>query len=153
MATLAMAAALNQALDQEMERDDRVFLIGEDIPGPAGGPFGLTKGLSAKYGLDRVLDSPISEQAIIGTATGAALAGMRPVAEIMICESSACAWISSPTTPSRCGSCPAASTSAASTRRCWRRGSPGRRRPRCPERAQPSDDQTIREGQRRRRKS
>lgn len=86
MASLPMAAALNQALDQEMERDDRVFLIGEDIPDPAGGPFGVTKGLSAKYGLDRVLDSPISEQAIIGAATGAAMAGMRPVAEIMICD-------------------------------------------------------------------
>jgi pyruvate dehydrogenase E1 component beta subunit len=81
-----MGAALNQALDQEMERDDRVFLIGEDIPDPAGGPFGVTRGLSAKYGLDRVLDSPISEQAIIGAATGAAMAGMRPVAEIMICD-------------------------------------------------------------------
>jgi acetoin:2,6-dichlorophenolindophenol oxidoreductase subunit beta len=86
MTTIAMGAALNQALDQEMERDDRVFLIGEDIPDPAGGPFGVTKGLSAKYGLDRVLDSPISEQAIIGAATGAAMAGMRPVAEIMICD-------------------------------------------------------------------
>lgn len=86
MATLSMGAALNQALDQEMEQDDRVFLIGEDIPDPSGGPFGVTKGLSAKYGLDRVLDSPISEQAIIGAATGAAMAGMRPVAEIMICD-------------------------------------------------------------------
>jgi pyruvate/2-oxoglutarate/acetoin dehydrogenase E1 component len=86
MATLAMAAALNQALDQEMERDERVFLIGEDIPDPTGGPFGVTKGLSTKYGLDRVLDSPISEQAITGAATGAAMAGMRPVAEIMICD-------------------------------------------------------------------
>jgi pyruvate dehydrogenase E1 component beta subunit len=81
-----MAAALNQALDEEMARDDRVFMIGEDIPDPAGGPFGVTKGLSAKYGLDRVLDSPISEQAIIGAATGAAMAGMRPIAEIMICD-------------------------------------------------------------------
>jgi pyruvate dehydrogenase E1 component beta subunit len=86
MATLAMAAALNQALDQEMAKDDRVFLVGEDIPDPAGGPFGVTKGLSAKYGTERVLDSPISEQAIIGAATGAAIAGMRPVAEIMICD-------------------------------------------------------------------
>src|SRR5258708_32860026 len=86
MATMAMGAALNQALDQEMERDERVFLIGEDIPDPAGGPFGVTKGLSAEYGLDRVLDSPISEQAIIGAATGAAMAGMRPVAEILSCD-------------------------------------------------------------------
>jgi pyruvate dehydrogenase E1 component beta subunit len=81
-----MAAALNQALDEEMERDDRVFLIGEDIPDPVGGPFQVTKGLSTKYGLDRVLDSPISEQAIVGASTGAAMAGMRPVAEIMICD-------------------------------------------------------------------
>ena len=86
MASLTMAAALNQALDEEMERDDRVFLIGEDIPDPTGGAFQVTKGLSTKYGLDRVLDSPISEQAIVGAATGAAMAGMRPVAEIMICD-------------------------------------------------------------------
>src|ERR1700739_209423 len=86
MATMAMGAALNQALEQEMECDERVYLSGEHIPDPAGGTFGDTKGLSAKYGLDRVLDSPISEQAIIGAATGAAMAGMRPVAEIMICD-------------------------------------------------------------------
>ncbi|MHB8690487.1 MAG: alpha-ketoacid dehydrogenase subunit beta [Solirubrobacteraceae bacterium] len=83
---MPMAAALNQALDQEMERDESVFLIGEDIPDPTGGPFQVTKGLSTKYGLDRVLDSPISEQAIVGAATGAAMAGMKPVAEIMICD-------------------------------------------------------------------
>lgn len=86
MATITMAAALNQALDEEMERDDRVFLIGEDIPDPTGGPFQVTKGLSTKYGLERVLDSPISEQAIVGASTGAAMAGLRPVAEIMICD-------------------------------------------------------------------
>jgi acetoin:2,6-dichlorophenolindophenol oxidoreductase subunit beta len=86
MPSITMAGALNQALDQEMERDDRVFLIGEDIPDPVGGPFQVTKGLSSKYGADRVLDSPISEQAIVGAATGAAMAGMRPVAEIMICD-------------------------------------------------------------------
>lgn len=86
MANMTMVAALNQALDQEMAADDRVFLIGEDIPDPTGGAFQVTKGLSTKYGLDRVLDSPISEQAIVGAAIGAAMAGMRPVAEIMICD-------------------------------------------------------------------
>jgi acetoin:2,6-dichlorophenolindophenol oxidoreductase subunit beta len=86
MANMTMVAALNQALDQEMAADDRVFLIGEDIPDPTGGAFQVTKGLSTKYGLDRVLDSPISEQAIAGAAIGAAMAGMRPVAEIMICD-------------------------------------------------------------------
>ncbi|HWF53292.1 MAG TPA: alpha-ketoacid dehydrogenase subunit beta [Solirubrobacteraceae bacterium] len=86
MASITMAAALNQALDEEMDRDERVFLIGEDIPDPTGGAFQVTKGLSTKYGLERVLDSPISEQAIIGASTGAAMAGMRPVAEIMICD-------------------------------------------------------------------
>jgi pyruvate dehydrogenase E1 component beta subunit len=83
---ITMAQALNEALDGELGRDDSVFLIGEDIVDPAGGVAKVTAGLSTKYGRERVRESPISEQAIIGAATGAALLGMRPVAEIMIAD-------------------------------------------------------------------
>ena len=84
--------ALNEALHQEFERDPTVSVIGEDVAGGRGGTgtldctggvFGVTRGLMTKFGGDRVLDTPISESAIIGAASGAALAGMRPVAEIM----------------------------------------------------------------------
>jgi len=73
--------ALNEALIEEMERDDKIIVIGEDI-GAYGGVFKVTKGLMDKFGPERVRDTPICESAIIGTATGAALMGMRPVAEI-----------------------------------------------------------------------
>ncbi|TMK58104.1 MAG: alpha-ketoacid dehydrogenase subunit beta [Actinobacteria bacterium] len=79
-------AALNQALDEALAADDRVLLLGEDIADPAGGVSGVTAGLSTKYGADRVLDTPISEAAIVGAAVGAALDGMLPVAEIMIMD-------------------------------------------------------------------
>jgi pyruvate dehydrogenase E1 component beta subunit len=69
-----------------MERDERVFLLGEDIQDPFGGVFQVTLGLSSQFGNRRVVETPISEAAIIGTATGAALAGLRPIAEIMIID-------------------------------------------------------------------
>jgi acetoin:2,6-dichlorophenolindophenol oxidoreductase subunit beta len=75
---------LNQALDVALALDERVFLLGEDISEPSGGVFGVTRGLSAKYGTDRVRATPISEQAIMGAAVGAAIAGFRPVPEIML---------------------------------------------------------------------
>jgi pyruvate dehydrogenase E1 component beta subunit len=74
--------AVTEALDEEMERDKDIFLIGEDI-GQYGGVFGATKGLHRKYGPERVKQTPISESAIIGAAVGAAITGLRPVAEIM----------------------------------------------------------------------
>jgi pyruvate/2-oxoglutarate/acetoin dehydrogenase E1 component/TPP-dependent pyruvate/acetoin dehydrogenase alpha subunit len=77
-------AAVNHTLDFALGNDERVFLMGEDIQDPAGGVVKATYGLSTKYGLDRVRPTPIAEQAIVGAAIGAALAGMRPVAEIMI---------------------------------------------------------------------
>jgi len=83
---MPVAAALNQALDEALAADPTVFLLGEDIVDPAGGVMQVTKGLSSKWGRDRVRETPISEQAIIGAATGAAMAGMRPVAEIMIMD-------------------------------------------------------------------
>jgi pyruvate/2-oxoglutarate/acetoin dehydrogenase E1 component/biotin carboxyl carrier protein len=78
--------AISLALDVALSADPRVFMIGEDLADPAGGVSGLTKGLSTKHGLDRVLDTPISEAAIIGAAIGAAMEGMIPVAEIMIMD-------------------------------------------------------------------
>src|SRR3982074_1483748 len=77
--------AVNLALDEAMRTDANVILLGEDIADEqAGGIVGVTKGLSQKYGKSRVRTTPISEQAIIGAAVGAAIAGMRPVAEIML---------------------------------------------------------------------
>jgi 2-oxoisovalerate dehydrogenase E1 component len=78
---VTMLDAIAQALDEEMGRDDRVFLLGEDI-GLFGGAFKVTKGLMEKYGPDRVMDTPIAESAIVGSAVGAALMGLRPVAEL-----------------------------------------------------------------------
>jgi pyruvate/2-oxoglutarate/acetoin dehydrogenase E1 component len=75
--------ALNEALSEEMRRDQRVFLLGEDIGRSWEGAFKVTKGLAKEFGDDRVRDTPISESAIVGTAVGAAITGMRPVAEIM----------------------------------------------------------------------
>lgn len=74
--------AICEALAEEMERDKNVFLLGEDI-GPYGGNFGVTKGLWQRFGEWRVKDTPISESAIIGCALGAAMTGLRPVAELM----------------------------------------------------------------------
>jgi pyruvate/2-oxoglutarate/acetoin dehydrogenase E1 component len=75
--------ALREALREEMQRDESVFLLGEDIGRFWGGAFGVTKGLAEEFGDERVRDTPISENAIIGVAVGAAITGMRPVAEIM----------------------------------------------------------------------
>ncbi|MCV7248004.1 alpha-ketoacid dehydrogenase subunit beta [Mycobacterium koreense] len=78
--------ALGSALDDALGRDPSVLLLGEDIADPGGGVFMVTNGLSTKYGTDRVRATPISEQAIMGAAIGAAVAGMRPVAEIMLMD-------------------------------------------------------------------
>jgi pyruvate/2-oxoglutarate/acetoin dehydrogenase E1 component len=82
MREITYRQALNEALMEEMARDQTVFLLGEDIA-IYGGAYGVTAGLWKKYGDERVLDSPISENAIVGTGLGAALTGMRPVVEIM----------------------------------------------------------------------
>ena len=87
--------AINEALRQEMERDPRIVLIGEDIAGGLGapgdddawgGPLGVTKGFIRQFGNGRVLDTPISESAFVGAAAGAAATGMRPVAELMFVD-------------------------------------------------------------------
>jgi pyruvate dehydrogenase E1 component beta subunit len=80
--TIRFAQAVREALDEEMARDPEVLLLGEDI-GKPGGAFGITKGLLERYGELRVLDTPISEEAIVGAALGASLIGGRPVVEIM----------------------------------------------------------------------
>jgi pyruvate/2-oxoglutarate/acetoin dehydrogenase E1 component len=82
MSTFTYADGIRQALAEEMERDPDVILIGEDI-GESGGVFGVTKGLWEKYGAERVRDTPISEEAMVGAAVGAALVGGRPVVEVM----------------------------------------------------------------------
>jgi acetoin:2,6-dichlorophenolindophenol oxidoreductase subunit beta len=93
--TITMREAINEALDQEMARDPSVVLMGEDIVGGAGSPgeddawggvLGVTKGLYAKYGRERLLDTPLSESAYIGAAIGAATCGLRPVAELMFID-------------------------------------------------------------------
>jgi pyruvate dehydrogenase E1 component beta subunit len=75
--------ALREAIQEEMRRDSTVFLLGEDIGRDWGGAFKVTDGLAQEFGDERVRDTPISESAIIGTAVGAAITGMRPIAEIM----------------------------------------------------------------------
>ena len=77
--------AIRLAIEEEMERDEAVFIMGEDI-GEFGGPFFVTEGLLEKFGPERVRDTPISENAILGCAVGAAMAGMRPIAEIMFAD-------------------------------------------------------------------
>jgi len=85
MRELTYWQALQEALQQEMRRDPRVFLLGEDI-GAYGGAFGVTRGLLAEFGPERVRCTPISEATIVGAATGAAVTGMRPVVEIMFMD-------------------------------------------------------------------
>jgi len=85
MPEITYAEAVRAALREEMIRDERVFLFGEDI-GRYGGAFGVTFGLLDEFGEQRVKETPISEAAIVGAATGAALVGMRPVAEIMFMD-------------------------------------------------------------------
>ena len=95
MARKSYRQAINEALRQEMRRDSKIIIIGEDVAGGegasgetggVGGVFGVTGGLYKEFGPDRVLDTPISESAIIGAASGAALTGLRPVAEIMFVD-------------------------------------------------------------------
>jgi pyruvate dehydrogenase E1 component beta subunit len=85
MSTITYREGIVNAMADAMEEDDKVFLIGEDIA-VAGGPFKLSDGLLERFGPRRVRDTPISEQAIIGTAIGAAVQGLRPIAEIMFAD-------------------------------------------------------------------
>jgi len=96
MKTLTYRAAINEALREEMEKDPNVFIIGEDLS--PGGVFGVTEGLADAFGEERVIDTPIAETAIVGAAIGSAMAGLRPIAEIMhqdfifVCMDGICNW-------------------------------------------------------------
>lgn len=85
MPTVTLVQAINMALDEELRRDERVLILGEDV-GRRGGVFLATEGLQQKYGPDRVMDTPLSEAAILGAAVGLAAHGMRPVAEIQFAD-------------------------------------------------------------------
>jgi len=91
MAQLSYREAVKAAIAQEMRRDESVVFIGEDIAAP-GGVFKTTEGLQAEFGDLRVRDTPISEQAIIGAVAGAAMTGLRPIAEIMFSDFFAVCW-------------------------------------------------------------
>ena len=91
MAELTYREAVAEGIAQEMERDETVVFLGEDIA-KAGGVFKATVGLYDKFGPDRVRDTPISEQAILGAAMGAAMTGLKPIAEIMFSDFLAVCW-------------------------------------------------------------
>jgi pyruvate dehydrogenase E1 component beta subunit len=80
--TLTYRDALREAMSEAMRRDERVFLMGEDV-GPYGGSFGVSRGMLAEFGPDRVRDTPLSESAFVGAGIGAAMGGLRPIVEIM----------------------------------------------------------------------
>jgi 2-oxoisovalerate dehydrogenase E1 component beta subunit len=85
MAEITLIEGLRQAMDEELARDERVFIVGEDV-GPRGGVFRATLGLFDKYGPKRVIDSPLAELSIIGVGIGAALYGLRPICEIQFAD-------------------------------------------------------------------
>ena len=85
MPEITYRQAIHDAMVEEMRRDDRVFLIGEDI-GRYGGAFGVSAGMLDEFGPERIRETPISEQAIVGAAAGAAMVGMRPIAEMMFMD-------------------------------------------------------------------
>ena len=91
MAEITFLEGLRQGLREEMERDDRVFILGEDV-GAYGGAFKVTEGFQKQFGEARVIDTPISEAAIVGAAAGAAHLGMRPVAEMQFIDFISCAY-------------------------------------------------------------
>src|SRR6187549_2055105 len=91
MALTTYVEAIRQGIWEEMERDESVFVLGEDV-GIYGGAFKLTEGMLERFGEDRVVDTPISESAIVGAAIGAAMMGLRPIAEMQFADFIACAF-------------------------------------------------------------
>ena len=91
MAAVTYLEAIRQGIWEEMERDSSVFVLGEDV-GIYGGAFKLTEGMLERFGEERVIDTPISESAIVGAAIGAALMGMRPIAEMQFADFISCAF-------------------------------------------------------------
>jgi 2-oxoisovalerate dehydrogenase E1 component beta subunit len=91
MSVVTYLEAIRQALWEEMESDPRVFLLGQDV-GTYGGPFRVTAGMLDRFGGERIVDTPISESAMVGTAIGAAMMGMRPVVEMQFIDFISCAF-------------------------------------------------------------
>ena len=91
MSVVTYLEAIRQALWEEMESDPRVFLLGQDV-GTYGGPFRVTAGMLDRFGGERIIDTPISESAMVGTAIGAAMMGMRPVVEMQFIDFISCAF-------------------------------------------------------------
>src|SRR3954467_14554122 len=91
LSTITYREAVAEGIAREMRRDPSVVCLGEDV-GATGGVFKTTTGLFSEFGAERVWDTPISEQAIVGAAMGAAMTGIRPVAEIMFSDFLACCW-------------------------------------------------------------
>ena len=83
---MSVREAINLTLHEEMVRDPRVVIMGEDVASGQGGVYGVTAGLTEKFGVARGIDTPITESAIVGAAGGAALTGLRPVAELMFID-------------------------------------------------------------------
>src|SRR5205085_6508353 len=91
MPTMTYLQAISDAMREEMRADDRVFVMGEDI-GVFGGAFKVTDGFIDEFGPTRVMDTPLAESAIVGTAIGAAVEGMRPIAEMQFADFVSCAF-------------------------------------------------------------
>ncbi|HXU12400.1 MAG TPA: alpha-ketoacid dehydrogenase subunit beta, partial [Candidatus Binatia bacterium] len=91
MALTTYVEAIRQGIWEEMERDKRVFILGEDV-GVYGGAFKVTEGMLAKFGEDRVIDTPISESAIVGAAIGMSMNGLLPVCEMQFIDFITCAF-------------------------------------------------------------
>jgi 2-oxoisovalerate dehydrogenase E1 component beta subunit len=91
MPEMTYLQAISEGLREELRHDERVFLMGEDIA-TLGGAFKVTDGLAAEFGAERVIDTPLAESAIIGSAVGAAVAGMRPVCEMQFADFVACGF-------------------------------------------------------------
>jgi 2-oxoisovalerate dehydrogenase E1 component beta subunit len=91
MAAITLLEAIRQGMWEEMERDERVFILGEDV-GAYGGAFKMTDGFQQRFGEARVIDTPISESAIVGAACGAAMMGLRPIAEMQFIDFISCAF-------------------------------------------------------------
>ena len=92
MLTMTFAQAIGDGLLLEMERDDSVYVVGEGVGVSFGGNFGVTNVVYERFGAERVRDTPISENAIVGHAVGAAMAGLRPVAEVMFIDFIGCCF-------------------------------------------------------------
>src|ERR1044072_4499003 len=91
MAAITLLEAIRQGMWEEMERDERVFILGEDV-GVYGGAFKMTDGFQQRFGEARVIDTPSSESAIVGAACGAAMMGLRPIAEMQFINFISCAF-------------------------------------------------------------